>query len=355
MDRIEKLKELAELYASKLISREEFEKLKKELMDYTSESTTNNNATSTDKEDIKDFPLSPHDSLNEDKKEVIKENYFGNISLTDNDFVSFKDLQLKFESDNKEIIDSTAHCQNGDLIVPSIYLLESSQLDFKGSLAIPGLFFSLWSFNKWLSLCLEEVQNPYIKHFRPEKNRYNMILSFERNSIIDFNFERNIEFKAVKPKKSYQFLKNMGHGAAIGGLIGNLILKGGAKLGAKIEEDTYRIKGDIFTLKYKNQDKIEELKIASERNNSPAFLIHLRDHWSTEIPKFKEEPYTHEEFRKVQAELLMVGDKVRIPRFWNYDEGLIIKKGEKEAIVKTIKNGIEKEEAIKYSKLTLIQ
>ena len=350
MDQIDKIKELVKLYENGHITLEEYEKLKHELISGKSE----NFDKKTELSEPVEIDSIIQTAVNEDDEKATEENEFGIITLNKKEFISFKELLANFEKEKKEIIESTAHCQVDSLIVPSIYLIESSELGFKGSLAIPHLFFSLWSFNNSVGLCLEEVRNPFINHFKPRKNKYNMFLTLERASILEFDFDRNVEFMAVKPKKSYQLFKNMQGGVA-GGYLGFLLVKGGAELGAKIEKDTFKNKGDLFSLKYKNGEKIEELKIACERNNTPAFLIFLRNHWCTDEPIFKEEPYTSEEFQKVKTELLMIGDRVRFPRFFNYGEGIIVEKGETEAIIKTNKNGVEKEESIRYSKLTRIE
>jgi hypothetical protein len=280
------------------------------------------------------------------------------LELYEQNFLDIKQFMSSPNFKDEEIIDSTGPSQSGDLTIPSIYIIDNKFLCCSRDMAIHGIMLTVVSFGTKVAFCLETYGNPYIKYYDATKNSFYPFLVIERTQIRDFHVIENQKFKAVKPKSSQQFAKNLGPGfwGAAGGLIPSLIVRGIFSAVAKAQDETVEKVGTIFNLSYEINEQIKEVSIASEFHYSADFERFLNIHWKTNKPVAEKEPTTKAEREQRAAELLKIGDKVRIPRFFSYDYGHIIKKEAKHAVVKVItKDGTDQIENVEYLKLLKVQ
>jgi len=277
------------------------------------------------------------------------------IKLAAENFIPLESF-VKKTTRNDEIISSTSHSNYDTLLTPSFYLQSSTSCEFVDNFTLPGLYSSLWSYRDKIILCQEVVRDMFLSNYNANNNEFCSLLEIKRCNIIDFRREKNCKFKAIKPKNSYKFLSNLGKSIPAGGLITNLVgtsvMKGASNLSAKLEDDLNDSIGDLYVLKFLDHGNEIELSLACQRWFSPNLLLYLRKNWCKDAPDYYVEN-SKEELLNARVELLEVGDKFKIPRFFNYDIGTIVSKDKDFAKVKTVKNGVEKLENIKYSKLTL--
>lgn len=279
------------------------------------------------------------------------------LDLFEQNFLDIKQFISDEKFKDEQIIDSTGPSQSGDLTIPSIYILDNKFLVCSRDMAIHGLMLTVVSFGTKLAFCLETYGNPYIKYYDSTKNSFYPFIIVDRNTIREFKSQDHQKFKAVKPKSSQQFAKNLGAGfwGAAGGLIPTLIVKGIFSAVAKSQDETIEKVGTIFTLSYGKEEKISEVTIACETHYADIFERFLKIHWTTSMPVEEKEPTTKEERRKREAEMLSVGDKVKFPG-WTMKYGYIHKKEPEYAVIKLITNdGSEKFENVDYLKITRIR
>ena len=218
---------------------------------------------------------------------------------------------------NDEVVESTIPAQASDLIVPSLYILNSNDVIFQPTnLAIHGLMFNMVSFSNKVVFYLEAYENKFIKFYDGSKSKFFPLLVVERENIKQFNKENNQKFKAVK---SNTILKAMFSQSPFiigmrvlgtvlgGGIIGYFI---GGKIGSgiygltakkrgnisgvsiddllsKIDYDTIERTGTIFHLKYNKENKEIEILIACEAFYVNKFEIFLQENWTVNKPTIK--------------------------------------------------------------------
>lgn len=280
------------------------------------------------------------------------------LELYEQNFIDIKQFMGSPMFQDSKILDSTGPSQSGDLTIPSIYIVDNKYLECSRDMAIHGLMLTVVSFDTKLAFCLETYGNPYIKYYDATKNSFYPFIIIDRKQVRDFKSEDHQKFKAVKPKSAQQFAKNLGPGfwGAAGGLIPSLIVRGIFSAVSKAQDETTEKVGTTFNLTYEQDNKLLELTIACETHYADIFERFLKIHWTTSMPIEDKEPTTKAERIQRAAELLKIGDKVRVPRFFGYDFGNIIKKETDYAVVKIItKDGSEQIENVEYLKLLKIR
>ena len=212
------------------------------------------------------------------------------IEFGKEDIINAKDFFFSELEKSGEPTDSTPPSMNGALIVPSVYLLKSDFIELEDHLAIPGLMFQIHSFEKAVYFVLEVDHATYMKGYDAMKSNVINLLKVERKNIIGFEDTGIHKYTAIKPKKSYQFLYNLGPAGIAGGLISGAIQRGAVKLAAKIEGDIQINEGNIYSLKCKVNNDIVEIRVACEKGYKNYFEDFLKNQWTTSAPKpFEEE------------------------------------------------------------------
>jgi hypothetical protein len=272
---------------------------------------------------------------------------------------SFLDLRALIDSVSKnenQLIDSSAPSQKGDLMVPSIYLKANGYFECDENLVQQGLMLTIFSFKSHFDICVEYVESPFVQYYNVLDSKFLSLLKIPRDKILDFKIGDVISVKGLKPKKTFQFMKNLGPAAAMGGLITGLIQRKIIKAAANLEDDTMELKVSIFDLNFKNSEgNIVCLSIVCERFYEDEFEYFLKKQWINAIPEIPKEPKTKAERVRAYGELFKVNDKVRVARFFTYDYGIIVSKESEHASVLVNKNGTEAIERINYWKLKKVK
>lgn len=191
--------------------------------------------------------------------------------------------------ENNAMLDSTAPGEWMQQTVPSIYIKNNCDFEILQDTNIPGILLTIVSTVKSIDFCYEIFDNPYIKYFNSGKHNIIPILKIARKDLINHQKLEKVNFIAVKPPKSYEIMKNIGH-AAPGGMIGMALFKGFFKLTSKVEESTIEKEGQIYSLQYNDGNTIKTIEIISELFNVNFLDDFLLKHWTANLPdKIKKE------------------------------------------------------------------
>ena len=193
------------------------------------------------------------------------------------------DLSSQIDDDDDKILDSTGPGAAGNQTVPSIYFSPNEYFKVIQETAREGMLLTIVSTEKFLSFYFEFHENPFIKYFNSAKHKFILILKISRANIISFKKNEDVQLKAVKPKKSYEIMSNIG--SMPGGFIPTAIFKGVFNLAAKAENTTVNKIGVRYLLEFYEGDSPKSIEIVCEKFYINDFNIFLNTHWTNAEPK----------------------------------------------------------------------
>jgi hypothetical protein len=198
--------------------------------------------------------------------------------------LEYKDFYRKYLNiDTNKLVGLTSPGEWMKQTVPSIYFRSNEDFDMKVDSVQPGVILLMVSTIESLTICFELLDNPFLENYYNGRNRFIPIIKISRSDLFSYEKLEEINFQAVKPKKSLEIASNM-KGAPVGGLIMGSLFKGAVNLAGKIENPTVEKKGTLFSLKYYNSDKIKSIEIICESFYTQGFEEFLKENWSTIAP-----------------------------------------------------------------------
>jgi len=211
---------------------------------------------------------------------------------------------LKDFADNENediIIDESHHGIKRQQIVPFLYLhknsveeitggmknpkvkIVSADLKIEDVIAYPLVGFKIFSLKNSLIFYLESFDNPIGVEYKPIDSDYYHFFTCKRENIIAFKRKGDVDFLGVKAKKSLEIAYNARYGAR--GLIGRAIFKGITNVATNSEDDLEILKGELFELKYKEQETVKTILIVADVSYKESFNLFLEKNWSGNTPE----------------------------------------------------------------------
>lgn len=198
--------------------------------------------------------------------------------------LEYKEFYKKYlDTDKNKLVGITSPGEWMKQVIPSIYFQSNEDFEMKIDSAQSGVILLMVSTIESVTVCFELLDNPFLENYYNGRNRFIPIIKIPRSELFSFNKVDEINYLAVKPKKSLEIASNM-KGAPVGGLIMGSIFKGAVNLAGKIEDNTIEKKGTLYSLKYFNSDKIKSIDIICESFYTQGFEGFLTEHWTTDTP-----------------------------------------------------------------------
>jgi hypothetical protein len=182
------------------------------------------------------------------------------------------------------MLDSTAPGEAGNQTVPSVYFSPNEHFQVIQETAIQGMLLTIASTEKSIIFCFEFHENPFIKYFNSTKNKFIPFLVINRSNIGSFKKNEEVKLKAVKAKRSYQIMSNIGS-APVGGLITGAIFTGAFNLASKLEGATFEKIGVRYTLGFQENNEEKSIDIICEKFYINDFDNFLNIHWTNSKPQ----------------------------------------------------------------------
>lgn len=167
--------------------------------------------------------------------------------------------------------------------IPSIYLSSNEHYQFSHESAVQGMFLIISSTLEYIIFSFEFHENPFILDLEHYKNKYASFLKIKRSEIIGFKKNEAIRFNAVNPKKSFKLMNNM-RSALVGGLLTRVVVRGGFKVAAKLEDDIIEKDGILYSLEFADNNTTKSIDIICDQFYIEELDTFLNEIWTKEIP-----------------------------------------------------------------------
>lgn len=206
------------------------------------------------------------------------------ITLAPQKALKFKEFAIKHQINGENYLaGGIKHGQWLEQIVPSAYLRQNDFYKFNFNTALRGMVLQIFSLKDYLVFTLEVPDAIYESDYDVTKSEFADIIQINRVDIVSYERNENLQFMAVKAKKSLKIMNKL-RGAPVGGLIPGLIIRGIFSGTSKLEDDLVEKPGTRFVLKFDYLGLRKELDVIVDEFYVSAFDEFLKEHWKIVSP-----------------------------------------------------------------------